>query len=213
MAYATSSESDVFALSRGETDFITSDDKGGSALANGAVSAVATVINLDGLTTPSLIAVYDLLQFGNELLQVTAITYGTPTDATVNVTRGYNSTTAAIIADNQSCNIKNLAKIRLLEIATQDIINYHRQVLFSSNWFQGNAILRDACSAQAIYLLKNLEARELADFIKGITSSEYADTVLSVKGMSPYQLAPELRTKIDYLLQQVGISQGEYQRA
>ena len=214
MSYATTQQADVLAISRGETDFVTSDDKSVSALVNGSFSSTATVILLDGLTTPSGITLYDLLQIGTELLQVTAITYGTPTDATCTVTRGYDSTTAAALVNNAPINVKNLSKIRLLQIASADIVNYTRQVLFNGFlWLQGNDNMAQACSIQAIYLLTNLEARNLATFIKNITNGSYADTVLSIKPAAGEVLAPEAATMIDYLLQQLGVSQGEYQRA
>jgi len=51
MSYATTKQADALAISRGEIDFVTSDDKSVSALVNGSFSSTATVILLDGLTT------------------------------------------------------------------------------------------------------------------------------------------------------------------
>lgn len=215
MTYATAPEADAVALDIGETDFLSYDDKGSTLYADGAVSASAVVLVFDNLTTAAALVKNDLLQNGNELILVGAVTYD-PGNITgsIAITRGAYGTTAAPIADNQVLTLKNMKKIAALNAATQDIVNYHKQLLAGGGlWFAGNTLFKTACAIQAIYISHIADARDTARFIDNISSGSYSDTVLTISSAAERNLDPTAQAQLDYALNLYGVSVGEYQRA
>jgi hypothetical protein len=191
-------------------------DKKSTCLANGAVSASATTLLFDTLANPGAIKQYDLLQSGDELLRVETVNYNTPAqvDGTLTVTRGAYGTTAAPIADNADLKVKTLEKVRLLDIATKDIENYHQQYVNPpGHWYAGSVQLQRACALQAIYLHKFLAARETAEYVKNVSSGSYSDTVLSISGAARRRLNEDARSLVDFVLGLAKVAVGEFGRA
>jgi len=215
MAYTTAPKADIVALEIGESDFVDFDTKS-NCLANGAVSASATTLLFDTLPNPGAIKQYDLLQSGDELLLVESVSYNTPAqvDGTLTVTRGAYGTTAAPIADDAELKVKTLVKVRLLDIATKDIENYHQQYVNPpGHWYAGSVQLQRACALQAIYLHKYLAARETAEYVKNVSSGSYNDTVLSISGAAVRRLNDDARALVDFVLRLARVAVGEYGRA
>lgn len=215
MTYCTAPFADLYALDKGAYEFLSLDDKGATCLANGAATASQTSIIVDALSTASFIATNDLLQIGSEILRAVAVVYDPGNlSGTLTVERGLYGTTAAVIADNAVFTIKTYDKIRLLAIATDDITNYHKQILSGGElWYAGSDDLQRACAAQALYLSKFLEARDTGEFIRNVSGGSYSDTVISVGSAASRQLDPVAQALIDNVLTLAGVGMGEFTRA
>lgn len=215
MAYCTTPFADSYALDKGAYEFLSLDDKGATCLANGAATASQTSIPFDTLSTASFIAVNDLLQVGNEILRVASVAYDVGNlSGTITVERGLYGTTATAFADNAIFTVKTYEKIRLIAIATDDIVEYHKQILLGGElWYSGSDDLQRACAAQALYLSKFLAARDTGDFIRNVSGGSYSDTVISVGSAASRQLDPAAQVLIDNVLTLAGIGMGEFTRA
>lgn len=215
MTYCTAPFADLYALEKGAYEFLSLDDKGATCLANGAATASQIAIPFDTLSTASFIAVNDLLQVGAEVLRVLSVTYDPGNlSGTLTVERGLYGTTAATIADDTVFMVKTYEKIRLLAIATDDITNYHKQILSGGElWYAGSDDLQRACAAQALYLSKFLAARDTGEFIRNVSGGSYSDTVISIGSAASRQLDPVAQALIDNVLVLAGVGVGEFTRA
>lgn len=214
MNYSDIAAVDTYALSKGEVDFLTCDDTGVSAAVNaaGGYSAAAVSLVLDGLSTPNFIEKNHLLYIGSEYMLVTDVTFATETTLTVTVTRGMYGTIAAAIADDALVSVRNMLKVRLINMATQDIVNTHKQYLTEDLWMSENAWLVEAEKLHTIQLSKYLAERETAERIGAITSGEFSDGVLTIGGISQAVLSGAAAQLVGYAMKEYRLSRNEWGR-
>jgi len=214
MNYSDVAAIDTYALSKGEVDFLTCDDTGVAAAVNnsGGYNAAATSLVLDALSVGGFIKKNHLLYIGSEYLRVTGVTYATPTTLTVTVLRGQYGTTAAAISDDASVSVRDMLKVRLINQATRDIIDTHKQHLTDDLWMSENEWLIEAEKLQTIYLSKYHGERETAERIGAITSGDFSDGVVSIGGISAGGLCRAAASVVSYALKEYGISSNEWGR-
>lgn len=214
MNYSDIAAVDTYALSKGEVDFLTCDDTGVTAAVNaaGGYSAAAVLLVLDALSSENFIKKNHLLYVGSEYMLVTSVTYGSGTTPTVTVTRGMYGTTAAAISDDAPVSVRNMLKVRLINIATRDIVNTHKQHLTDDLWMSENEWLIEAEKLQTIHISKYLAERETAERIGEITSANFSDGVLSVGGVSSGGLTRNAASLISYAMKEYGMAANEWGR-
>lgn len=193
--YSTVAAVDTYALSIGDIDWIDCDSREMTALINliAGYSAAATSIAFDALTSASGIEQYNVLKIGSEYLLVTAVTYATTTTGTLTVTRGYYGSTAAAIVDDATIYVKDQRKNQCINRATDDIVNLHKQVLFTDElWLNGEERLIDAENQQTLWVNKYLEERESAERISQLTSGQYSDGSISINPSGVGKIKPRV---------------------
>lgn len=215
MNYSDVASVDTYALSKGEDSFLTCDDTGVTAAVNavGGYTAASTSLVLDGLSSASYIKKNHLLYIGSEYLRVTAVTYSTVRAPTVTVLRGQYGTTAAIIADDAPVSVRNMLKVRLLNTATRDIVDTHKQYLTEDLWMSQNEWLIEVEQIQAIHLSKYIKERETAERIKTITEGNFSDGVLSIGAAAGGGLCKEAASLMSHAMKWFGVSRNEWGRA
>lgn len=215
MNYSDVASVDTYAIAAGEESFLTCDDTGVTAAVNavGGYSAAATSLVLDGLSSASYIKKNHLLYIGSEYLRVTAVTYSTTTTPTVTVERGKYGTTAAAIADDAVVSVKNMLKVRLLNTATRDIVDTHKQYLTEDLWMSQNEWLIEIEQLQTIHLSKYIKERETAERIKAITEGNFSDGVLSIGGASGGGLCKQAASLMNHAMKLFGVSRNEWGRS
>lgn len=215
MNYSDVASVDTYALSKGEEAFLTCDDTGVTAAINavGGYTAAATSLVLDGLSSANYIRKNHLLYIGSEYLLVTDATYSTTTTLTVTVERGKYGTTAAAISNDVPVSVRNMLKVRLLNTATTDIVNTHKQYLTDDLWLSQNEWLIEVEKIQTIYLSKYIKERETSERIKAITEGNFSDGVISIGGTANAGLCKQAAELLSYAMKFYGVSRNEWGRA